>query len=370
MKEEDKKTILEACIPAILSGLVLGLVCGIIIFMTGWFYINLINMILCLAVFFIFVFFISLIFNRGGFWFDDGLKFGTFLFTSFFCSLLVTAFTFSFILNLMNLIFSEKDFILVHFVLSTCSLFVILFFSYMKRQEFKHYFRNSDLRKLIKMVYWWIFPSVRTKYLIKELKGCKSVLDLGCGRCSILDNTPKINQYRVGVELFKPYIKENLKRKPQLHDKYIYDDITKIKFKTKSFDAVICMDVIEHLDRQNGLKLIEKMEKWAKKKVIIYTTNDFVAQNGYGGNELQRHLSGWSTNDFRKRGYHVRGIHGLKYLRSMKAEIRFTPYLFWRVVVDLTQKITYYIPALAFQLFSVKEINQNEIKKTTPEIKE
>ncbi len=62
-------------------------------------------------------------------------------------------------------------------------------------------------------------------------------------------------------------------------------------------DAVICIDVLEHLTKKEGLEFIKKMEKWAKKKIIIFT-NGYVPQD-VDKNPLQIHKSGWSYNEFK-----------------------------------------------------------------------
>lgn len=208
--------------------------------------------------------------------------------------------------------------------------------------------------KFIKNFYKRIFPEVYF-YLIKELKDCESVLDLGCGNNSPLKF---VNcKYKVGVDIFKPYIEESKKRK--IHHKYIKKDIRKVDFKKKSFDAVVAWDVIEHLSKEEGINLIKKMEKWAKKKIIIYTPNGFLNQKFFDKNKFQEHKSGWSVNDFRKLGFIVYGMHGIKFLRGERASIKLKPIKFWLFISNISQKITYHFPCIAFQLLAVKNIDEN-----------
>ena len=104
-----------------------------------------------------------------------------------------------------------------------------------------------------------------------------------------------------------------------------------------------------------SLKSKEKMEKWARKKVILTTPNGFLHQSEYDGNVMQEHKSGWSVDDFKKREYRVYGINGLKWLRGERGAIRFRPKRFWQLISDITQLIVYRIPSAAFQLFVVKD---------------
>jgi len=97
------------------------------------------------------------------------------------------------------------------------------------------------------------------------------------------------------------------------------------------------------------------MGKWAKKKVIIFVPNGYLWQDGYDDNPLQRHLSGWSANEFRKMGFKVYGMNGWRRLRGYKAVIKYRPRLLWLTISGISQWIAYYYPRMAFQLFAVKK---------------
>jgi len=198
--------------------------------------------------------------------------------------------------------------------------------------------------------------------LKRELEDCDSVLDLGCGPDSPIKYCGV--KYSVGVDAFRPYIEESKKKK--IHNKYILGDITKVDFEPKSFDAVIMIDVLEHLEKEQGRKLLEKAEKWARKKIIINTPNGFIKQPSLDKNLYQEHKSGWSVSNLAKLGFKCRGLAGLKFLRKPKNEsdsmgedltvsLRFKPKIFWFFVATLSQIFTYFIPQLAFELFCLLE---------------
>lgn len=193
------------------------------------------------------------------------------------------------------------------------------------------------------------------RQLARELKNIDSVLDLGCGRWSPLEKIKK-NFFAVGVDINKDCIKKSKKKKT--HDQYQVADVRKVDqlFKPKSFDAVIALDLIEHLKKKEGLKLLKKMEAVAKKKVIILTPNGFTEQDLAENNPYQIHQSGWQVKDFQKRGYRVYGMRGLKCLRGEWATIRYQPWFFWGAVSTLSQPLVYFFPYFAYQLFAVKEL--------------
>lgn len=230
--------------------------------------------------------------------------------------------------------------------------------------------KSMFIYKLIDCLYslpflGWMFHT-RVYCLKKELSGCGSVLDLGCGPNSPVQfcSVPK----KVGVELFRPYLESSQRKK--IHNQYILGDVTEVAFKPKSFDAVILIDVLEHLKKTQGRKLIKKMESWAKKKVILTTPNGYLKQNVLDQNCFQLHRSGWSVDELRKSGYRVYGMAGWRFLRTSKSAlswvgekeedevstIRFSPRLFWLVVSELTQIVTYFWPEKSFEIFCVKEV--------------
>ena len=207
------------------------------------------------------------------------------------------------------------------------------------------------------MKYKWI----RETYLIyfyggsirKKLQKCHTILELGCGKESIIVKADINKTTEVtAVDIFEPYIEAHKVLNRYSH--YILGDVTELDFKPKQFDAVVCMDLIEHIDRQKVLDsgLIDKMKVWGK-SVYITTPNGYIENKEIDGNKYQAHLSGWTIEDFK--GYKVSGLSGAKFLRTYNAEIKYSPFLFWGVISALSQSITKYIPRMAFHLMAVYE---------------
>jgi 2-polyprenyl-3-methyl-5-hydroxy-6-metoxy-1,4-benzoquinol methylase len=190
--------------------------------------------------------------------------------------------------------------------------------------------------------------------LQKELIGCETVLDVGCGEDSPLGKVKK-NFISEGVDVFAPAIAKSKKRK--IHDTYKKADLNKLGnyYKPKSFDAVIALDVVEHFPKDKALKLIAAMEKISTKKVILLTPNGFVEQGEYGDNPYQKHYSGWETDEFEKMKYKVHGLRSLQILRGEYATIKYKPWIFWGLIAFVTEPIFYFFPKLSFDLFAVKE---------------
>lgn len=136
-----------------------------------------------------------------------------------------------------------------------------------------------------------------------------SVLDLMCGKGDSLCEVVGRVSFGIAVDIYKPYL-----------DKIKWDKVTKehsdsLKFlklqKDNSVDVIMCIDGIEHLEKDVGLELIQEMKRVAKKRIVIFTPDGLTenhphdAWNIKGGDEFQEHKSGWSMEDFTPLGFEL-----------------------------------------------------------------
>jgi len=195
-------------------------------------------------------------------------------------------------------------------------------------------------------------------WLIKknlEQKKIKTVLDLGCGKgdFGILFN--KNRKYEItGVEIYKPYLE--LCRKSKKYKELIKADLTKkLKFKDKSFDAVVCFQVIEHLKKRQGMRLILEMERIAKRKIIIAAPVGECSQESYDENSYQEHHSVWKVEEFMKKGFKVYGV-GLKLIYGEHSHAQEKK--IWRLpgyfISYLFNPIANFFPKIGAQMIAVK----------------
>ncbi|MGH7203445.1 MAG: class I SAM-dependent methyltransferase [Candidatus Levyibacteriota bacterium] len=201
-----------------------------------------------------------------------------------------------------------------------------------------------------------------------ELKDCESVLDIGCGPSSPIKLFKNI-KYSIGVETYKPYIQQAKAQK--IHNKYYNKNILDLDFPKDSFDAVILVEVMEHMSKSDGKKILKKAEKWAKKKIILTTPNGFFPMGEIDHNKDQMHISGWTTQEFKQLGYDVKGVTGAKFMYTSENHVhslsdgqfgfdnmRFKPQNISFLVNAFLQIFVYYIPSAAFELFAVKRLQK------------
>ncbi len=182
----------------------------------------------------------------------------------------------------------------------------------------------------------------------------ESLLDVGCGSNSPIQRFSSKIPKTVGMDGFLPSIEKS--RAKNIHRQYIEGDLLQslASTKSKSFDIVIAMDVIEHFEKDQGWKFLGELERIASKRVIVFTPNGFLPQGEYDDNPNQLHRSGWEIKEFIDRGYAVFGVNGLKWLKGEYGAPRFKPRWLANRISDYTQFITYSRPSLAFQLLAVK----------------
>ena len=198
--------------------------------------------------------------------------------------------------------------------------------------------RLREVLQLIGPIYIKIFPGYDT-LLEKELSDCESVLDLGCGHHSPI-YTVGI-PYSVGVEHSDLFLQES--KRLGVHDDYIAADIRSVEFEANSFDAVVALDVLEKLSKQEGVELIEKMQSWAKKKVLIRTTNIPAEENRDANQCLTQNNSVWNKAEFEGQGFKVLGVGGWKKIKQEYTYIH-------TILSALTQKIVLHYPQQAVSL--------------------
>jgi SAM-dependent methyltransferase len=190
------------------------------------------------------------------------------------------------------------------------------------------------------------------------LGDCESVLDVGCGANSPIDRLPKRVPYSVGVDLYEPWIEES--RAKGIHDRYLVADIRHLDsyFAPKSMDCVLAADVLEHLDKADGFRLISLMDRIARKSVVIFTPNGYLEQHPTGGNPLQIHRSGWAASEMQALGYEVTGINGWRPLRGEYARAKWRPRTLWSRISLVSQLLTNSRPTHAFALLCVKRVDR------------
>lgn len=136
------------------------------------------------------------------------------------------------------------------------------------------------------------------EFLFKTITPKSTLLDLGCGPKRFSEPLKSICSKVVTVDAF-----------PSVNPDILMDveteDISK-RFKENEFDYILVLDFIEHLDKANGVSLIEKCKKICRKSIFLLTPREWDDNSravtsktmwSYN-NEFCLHKSLWTPQEF------------------------------------------------------------------------
>ena len=155
--------------------------------------------------------------------------------------------------------------------------------------------------------YYFDSPNDLLFALEKAVKETEVVADIGCGVVPMNYFRPKLH---LMVEPFKEYT--DILSYRHAGDKSVIilrnSALDALRaFSDNSVDSIFLLDVIEHLEKDEGMNVIAESERVAREQIIIFTPLGFMPQHmnhgeadgwGLSGADFQKHRSGWLPEDF------------------------------------------------------------------------
>jgi hypothetical protein len=141
-----------------------------------------------------------------------------------------------------------------------------------------------------------------------------TALDLGCGAynsvvaAQVLDYPWK---KLTGLDGYQPDL-DSAAEKPCVAKELVLKKGDVRKF-TGKYDVILSFDVLEHMVKEEGIKWLERIEKAAKKRIVLFfpvEPEDFHRDNDWPENPLQDHLSHWKGHELKSRGYEIAEFFG------------------------------------------------------------
>ncbi|HLP36105.1 class I SAM-dependent methyltransferase [Lacibacter sp.] len=146
----------------------------------------------------------------------------------------------------------------------------------------------------------------------KKINNVNMVLDVGCGIRPQTFINPFVHICYDAHQQYLDVLQTKLTRRKTLTGKLQYIFVNKTvdelisNFPRKSVDTIFLLDVIEHLDKNQGLELMKAFNEIARHQIVIFTPLGFVPQEhpdgkdawGLDGGKWQQHKSGWTPDDF------------------------------------------------------------------------
>jgi ubiquinone/menaquinone biosynthesis C-methylase UbiE len=219
------------------------------------------------------------------------------------------------------------------------------------------------IRVGVKLLPWVIY--IVGQPIRRELdKSVKTVLDIGCGKGLVTRFITRSGKYfTVGAEIFRPDLREALRTRS--HNAFVQCDARHLPFKKGSFDVVLCSEMLEHVDKPDGLTLIHDLERIARKKVLLSTPEGMLhtdpetnrAQQDES-NPYQQHQAGWSADELRALGYRVYSplfIHKIENYFTSRQQT--WAWMLNIIIQSAMAPLVWISPRFGGHLFCVKEIN-------------
>jgi SAM-dependent methyltransferase len=177
-----------------------------------------------------------------------------------------------------------------------------------------------------------------------------NILDVGCGDGSRFETISYLvrSSIRVhdaiataiGIDGYLPSL-----RVATVYDERIIASVVSLPIRDKSFDTALCIEVIEHLERNEATNLLCELRR-VSGRIILTTPNGRYQQHG-DDNPMQEHKSFYSPSDFMQwglatTGVGIRGFFGCEGLVN-RIRFRMIQKLMWIMYVwatPLTSKWT------------------------------
>ena len=114
---------------------------------------------------------------------------------------------------------------------------------------------NEERERMLMSIINGTFPYYFTNKHTQE----GSILDIGCGDKKLSNSLDNKNVTTLDAfSKFKPDILWDLNTQP-------------LPIEDNSYDTVLAIDLIEHLDKVSGVRLIKEFKRIAKKRIILLT---------------------------------------------------------------------------------------------------
>jgi len=154
------------------------------------------------------------------------------------------------------------------------------------------------------------------KEALKHIVKGARIMDIGCGLRPMNFYQPDMH---IMVEPCKKYVDILQERFSEEKNAIIlndYADVALSKMPDNHIDVIFMIDVIEHIEKDIGLKILEEAKRVCRKQVVIFTPLGFMPQEYEehetsdawgveGTTSFQVHLSGWEPEEFDSHWKHI-----------------------------------------------------------------
>jgi hypothetical protein len=187
----------------------------------------------------------------------------------------------------------------------------------------------------------------------------RSLLDVGGGQGEPMAILNKKHSFRLTVNADVHLTQLEESQKMGTHDQHVLCGGQRLPFQRKSFDIVLCLETIEHLEKEDGFSLLSNLEEIARKQVILsMPVGEKIPSEGR--DPPWRHSSSWYPADLRKLGYEVRGkgFPNIKGCLLVASPNKFLS-LLGCLLYPVASPFVYFFPDKAGGMVGIKYLDKN-----------
>ena len=158
--------------------------------------------------------------------------------------------------------------------------------------------------------YCYTMPVIdlRLKLPTKDLHNIKALnVGVGSGKSGISNQLPYLNFKQLDhIDIYEPYLEGGKKLEWTSKEvNFIKADVRDYDF--IGYDVIMMFDILEHLEKEESLKVLERAEKSGARIFIFIPLEKEFRKNKFGV-ESQDHKSLWTEKDFLERGYKTKQL--------------------------------------------------------------
>lgn len=186
----------------------------------------------------------------------------------------------------------------------------------------------------------WLETEAFVPTASRSLQDANIVLDIGCGIQPQRFIRPQVHICCEPFDQYVEHLQELVRKEPDRNFVVVrarWDEAVRL-FPPKSVDTIFLHDVIEHLEKDEALRLLKETEPIARRQMAVFTPLGFMPQHhpdgkdawGLDGGSWQEHKSGWQPEDFDE-GWDIYATKVFHTTDSMGRELE-TPFgAFWAI---------------------------------------
>ena len=202
--------------------------------------------------------------------------------------------------------------------------------------------------------YRTLFRRARLATMINGIEN-KSVIDICCGEGGIIARLAEYDKTKIGgLDIFRPSLDKAMRL--DVYRGLVQGHALFLPFKDKCTDIAVSIAALEHLSKEDGIRLVEEMTRIARKVVVVSCPVVRWEQDPLDGNPYQKHLYHWTIPELREMGFQdmvgvgLRGMSGRIWGSLLRTYV--SPVL--GLMTLLATVISYRIPRIASNVVAWK----------------